>query len=458
MKHLYAFGLLVALGLSAQAQVVFQSGFETWTDNVPTDWNGARTNLPTTGMAQVSDNVHGGSFAVRLTNAASGHQRFSTQDVAVVAGQTYEVRFWARGNGEVRLGLYDGRSTGSGYSAYTDYTTLSGPAWTEVVLTVACTNDTTAGQFILSLRNTVEPEHLVVDDVTISTTAPEEPTPATIAEIQGNATPDGASNLDGVLVQTSGIVTGVVTNTGGTVTSYFIQDGTGAHSGIYVFGTPPTAVAMGDDVTLIGRVDEFNDLTEIVGVTSLTVNSSGNTLPAAENLNATEAATEPWEGVLVRVVDLRCNNLPDNTNNFQWLGSNWQGSILINDLMYDTAPTVGNYYNVTGIVNYNFSEWKLEPRMESDLETSASTGVNEVAASELRTYPNPATAALFVDLSTLEGRSEVELVDATGRVALRTSSGNSLLQLDVNSVASGMYTLNVRTSDQLISRRVSVQH
>lgn len=458
MKHLYAFGLLVALGLSAQAQVVFQSGFETWTDNVPTDWNGARTNLPTTGMAQVSDNVHGGSFAVRLTNAASGHQRFSTQDVAVVAGQTYEVRFWARGNGEVRLGLYDGRSTGSGYSAYTDYTTLSGPTWTEVVLTVACTNDTTAGQFILSLRNTVEPEHLVVDDVTISTTAPEEPTPATIAEIQGNATPDGASNLDGVLVQTSGIVTGVVTNTGGTVTSYFIQDGTGAHSGIYVFGTPPTAVAMGDDVTLIGRVDEFNDLTEIVGVTSLTVNSSGNTLPAAENLNATEAATEPWEGVLVRVVDLRCNNLPDNTNNFQWLGSNWQGSILINDLMYDTAPTVGNYYNVTGIVNYNFSEWKLEPRMESDLETSASTGVNEVAASELRTYPNPATAALFVDLSTLEGRSEVELVDATGRVALRTSSGNSLLQLDVNSVASGMYTLNVRTSDQLISRRVSVQH
>lgn len=457
MKHLYAFGLLVALGLSAQAQVVFQSGFETWTDNVPTDWNGARTNLPTTGMAQVSDNVHGGSFAVRLTNAASGHLRFSTQDVAVVAGQTYEVRFWARGNGEVRLGLFDGRP-GNGYSSYTGYTTLSGPTWTEVVLTVACTNDTTAGQFILSLRNTMEPEHLVVDDVTISTTAPEEPTPATIAEIQGNATPDGASNLEDVLVQTSGIVTGVVTNTSGTVTSYFIQDGTGANSGIYVFGTPPTAVAMGDDVTLIGRVDEFNNLTEIVGVTSLTVNSSGNTLPAAENLSAATAATEPWEGVLVRVVDLRCNNLPDNTNNFQWLGSNWQGSILINDLMYDTAPTVGSYYNVTGIVNYNFSEWKLEPRMASDLETSASTGVNEVAASELRTYPNPATAALFVDLSALEGRSEVELVDATGRVALRTSSGNSLLQLDVNSVASGIYTLNVRNSDQLISRRVSVQH
>lgn len=456
MKHLYAFGLLVALGLSAQAQVVFQSGFETWTDNVPSDWNGARTNLPTTGMAQVSDNVHGGSFAVRLTNAATGHLRFSTQDVAVVAGQTYEVRFWARGNGEVRLGLYDGRP-GNGYSSYTNYAPVSGSTWIEVVLTVACTNDTTAGQFILSLRNTVDPEHLVVDDVTISTTAPEVPTAATIAAIQGTTTADGSSTFDGVLVQTSGIVTGVVTNTSGTINSYFIQDGTGANSGIFVFGTPPTAVAMGDDVTLIGRVDEFNNLTEIVGVTSLTVNSSGNTLPAAENLSVATAATEPWEGVLVRVVDLRCNNLPDNTNNFQWLGSNWQGSILIDDLIYDTTPTVGNYYNVTGIVTYTFSEWKLEPRMASDLETSSSIGVDEVVGNNLRTYPNPATTTLFVDLSAMEGRSEVELVDATGRPALRTSS-TALMQLDVNSLASGMYSLNVRNGGQLISRRVCVQH
>jgi hypothetical protein len=51
----------------------------------------------------------------------------------------------------------------------------------------------------------------------------------------------------------------------------------------------------------------------------------------------------------------------------------------------------------------------------------------------------------------------VELVDATGRPALRTSS-TALMQLDVNSLASGMYTLNVRNGGQLISRRVCVQH
>jgi len=160
----------------------------------------------------------------------------------------------------------------------------------------------------------------------------------------------------------------------------------------------------------------------------------------------------------VRVEDLRCMNLPDNTNNFQWLASNWQGSILVNDLIYDSTPTVGSYYSVTGLVNYNFSEWKLEPRMESDIEVSTSTGLSEVSNGTLRTYPNPATTALFVDLSALEGRSEVELVDATGRVALTTSSGSSLLQVDVNTVATGMYTLTVRNNGQVISRRVSVQH
>jgi hypothetical protein len=113
---------------------------------------------------------------------------------------------------------------------------------------------------------------------------------------------------------------------------------------------------------------------------------------------------------------------------------------------------------VTGIVTYTFSEWKLEPRMESDLEASSSIGINEVDGTTLRTYPNPATTALFVDLSALEGFSEVELVDATGRVALRTSGGASLLQVEVNGIATGMYTLNVRSNGRVLSRRVSVHH
>jgi hypothetical protein len=455
MKHLYALGILAALSLPAQAQTVFESGFENWTDNLPTDWNGVRTNLPTASITQVSENVHGGSFAVRLTNAASAHQRFSTQDVSVVAGQTYEVRFWARGNGEVRLGLYDGRP-GNGYSSYTGYTTLSGPTWTEVVLTVACTNDTTAGQFILSLRNTMDPEHLVVDDVTISTTAPEDPTPATISEIQGNATPEGASNLDSVLVQTSGIVTGVATNTSGTITSFFMQDGTGAYSGIFVFGTPPTAVAMGDNITVVARVDEFNSLTELVSVQSVTVNSSGNALPAAENLNAATASTEPWEGVLVRVADLECQNLPDATNNFQWLGTNWQGSMLVDDLIYDSTPIVGNYYSVTGLVTYTFSEWKLEPRMESDIEIG--TGVDELNNVRITAFPNPAAQVITLDLSGLADRTEYTVHDATGRMVLSEVATAERTALDVSNLTNGMYMLTLRNKGAMTGIRIAVQH
>jgi hypothetical protein len=79
--------------------------------------------------------------------------------------------------------------------------------------------------------------------------------------------------------------------------------------------------------------------------------------------------------------DLECLNLPDATNNFQWLGSNWQGSMLVDDLIFDSTPAVGNYYSVTGLVTYTFSEWKLEPRMESDIEIG--TSVEELNAAAL---------------------------------------------------------------------------
>lgn len=83
----------------ASAQV-FQSGFEDWTGTVPDDWAGSRTNLASSGVSQVTDDVHGGTYAVRLENATSSHKRFTTQPVAVTSGQNYSVSFWVRGAGE----------------------------------------------------------------------------------------------------------------------------------------------------------------------------------------------------------------------------------------------------------------------------------------------------------------------------------------------------------------------
>ena len=100
-------------------------------------------------------------------------------------------------------------------------------------------------------------------------------------------------------------ISAIKTSTDGTKLAYFIQDGGGARNGVYVYDNIQTEIEVGDNVTLTGTVAEYYDLTEIKDVTSLTINSSGNTV-VATTITATEAQSEDYEGVLVTVNNLEC--------------------------------------------------------------------------------------------------------------------------------------------------------
>ena len=109
-------------------------------------------------------------------------------------------------------------------------------------------------------------------------------TPVTIMEIQGEA---HLSTYNGQSVQTEGVVTVVGSN------GFYLQDPVGdgndaTSDAIFVFtGSAPT-VAVGDAIAIVATVSEFYpggfgsgnvSTTELAGGT-ITVNSSGNTLPA----------------------------------------------------------------------------------------------------------------------------------------------------------------------------------
>ncbi|MBU6205525.1 MAG: hypothetical protein KJS45_09080, partial [Bacteroidetes bacterium] len=95
-------------------------------------------------------------------------------------------------------------------------------------------------------------------------------------------------------------VRGVVTNGaefGGALR--FIQDPT-AGIGLYNNNLPAlTALQRGDSVEVTGAIDIFFNLTEIA-VTSVTVISSNNPLPAPKLVNFTQGYAEAYEGQLVR--------------------------------------------------------------------------------------------------------------------------------------------------------------
>ena len=176
--------LFTAMGF---AQVNTNGGFENWTGSSPDGWLGAKSNIGADNVVQVTSGAHTGNFACQLINTASGHKRFTTQGIHVDNGTQYVISFWVKGKGDIRVALYDGRATGSGYSNYSAYHNINSASYQFCEDTITAENSLDAGEFILSLRNTDESfDHLIVDDVTIVALANEGFVAEPVATITGN--------------------------------------------------------------------------------------------------------------------------------------------------------------------------------------------------------------------------------------------------------------------------------
>ncbi len=180
------------------------------------------------------------------------------------------------------------------------------------------------------------------------------PTVATIYEIQGQVED---SPYAGQIVETSGIITA----TGGS--KHFVQDGVGAWNGLYIYDGDNT-YAVGDHVTLVGEVTEYYNLTEIMNIESLTVNSSGNDLPASAVLTTGEVNAEAYEGVLVSTTGLCDTEVNDYG---EWSVDDGSGSVIMDDIYFEFTPTLGEEYAIKGPVTYGYGNFKILPRTESDI-------------------------------------------------------------------------------------------
>ena len=124
MKKLYKLFLgLMVVGTAANAQTVFQSNLSSWSGGLPTDWMGSASHTTVLSVTEVPS-ISYGTSAAQLSVTGGTHKRFSTQDVAVTAGETYEIKMWVSALvGDLRTGYYN--STTSAFGAYGDYFDLS---------------------------------------------------------------------------------------------------------------------------------------------------------------------------------------------------------------------------------------------------------------------------------------------------------------------------------------------
>ena len=87
-------------------------------------------------------------------------------------------------------------------------------------------------------------------------------------------------------------------------------------------------------------------------------------------------------------------------------------------------------------------------------------GIEEIETIALSVSPNPATEEILVKWSKLSaGVTTIELLNAVGRSVYKTNFNGSANQyrLPVHELASGVYTLQVKTADFAGSSKIVVQ-
>ena len=261
-----------------------------------------------------------------------------------------------------------------------------------------------------------------------------------IYDIQFTTAPSGDSPENGNIVMTKGVVTGVVAN--GAPGTFFIQDGNGAWNGLYIFESG-TTVARGDSVEVTGTVTEFNNTTEMISVSNITVLNSGNTLPTPSVLTTGNANAEDWEGVLVRVVNAPCTS---NSGGFGlWDLNDGSGVIQADDdiFPYALSAIVSTSYDVTGIGHYSFGTFKILPRDANDI--SLATGVNELSGIGVTVYPNPVKNIINFELDLND--YNVTIIDITGKIVKTVSSINNKLTVSTSNLNNGIYFYSIVGND-----------
>lgn len=424
-KALLLAALFVLTFGSGIAQTVFYSDFETWDDaNTPANWIGVATSITLTDVTQFTTAPYAGTYSMKINNDTSSHKRVSTKAVSVTAGTVYNISFYARGNGEVRTGFYDGAS----YGTYNAYVVINGTTWTKVEQTIICDTTSATAEFILSVRNTqATNDHLQIDSFYVSVGTL---TSVSIHDIQYSTAANGDSPFLGQPVNTGGIVSAVKSG------AYWIQNGTGPWSGVYVYdsGNSP---AIGDSVTFAAVVDEYYNLTELKSVSSYVKVSSGHTVQVTD-ITIPDGALESYEGVLCKVTNAQCTSMPDTY--LEWVVGDGMESLKVGDLIYAYTPVLNTYYDITGIMDYGYSERKIQPRSAADVTIHNAIDETEISSS---VYPNPASDFVTVSAGT-EGTLKV--VDMTGRVVYSTTFSQSA-DVNVSEMEPGVYNVMINGND-----------
>ena len=143
------------------------------------------------------------------------------------------------------------------------------------------------------------------------------------------------------------------------------------YSGIFVYISSSgslTEPALGDKVSVSGKVDDYYGQTQIGDVTAIEILSAGKGVPSPVEVLPADIKTGGadvmnYNSVFVEVLNVTVTKEADSYDEFEVTGG-----LLVDDYLYDyTNPALGDEYAfVRGILAFNHADSKIQPRYEAD--------------------------------------------------------------------------------------------
>jgi hypothetical protein len=319
--------------------------------------------------------------------------------------------------------------------------------------------------------------------------------PLTIQDAQYSPFGSGFSAFNNYRIQLQGIVTADTSDLPGFGTTplrVYMQNGEGPWSGIQIgtLGTSGTSVLnlkTGDNITVEGVILESFNVTKIDSVSFLNLNSSNNSLPNAQSLTTGEMGTgdgvvdkEKWESVLIKYSNVLVDSTnADGASNFGEMfvddGSghtrvelqdgnhkyhnDWDIN-LINDPNLVQIHKGDRFTELSGIMYFSFSNYKLAPRKDDDFVGYLPNGIeNEnnlpIHYSLNQNYPNPFNPATTISYSIPKaGDVSLKIFNVLGQevrslINEYQNAGTYKVSFDASSLTSGVYFYSLSSDNFL---------
>jgi hypothetical protein len=271
---------------------------------------------------------------------------------------------------------------------------------------------------------------------TLTVTVVEEIRTPKIAEIQGQK---DDSPLVGKTVKVVATVTGVAPGEG-----FFMQDANTEWSGIWVefSGATYEGIQIGNGVSVTGEVAEVANVTSIINATMEFIPPVVAVTPIMV-ANPSDIKAEKYESVLVKVDGARAT--AQDAGNGEWtIYYQQSNNTIVNDWLYNKAVVVvDHYYDVTGVVSGRLDNFKLEPRIESDVKDITITKVDPELANTFKVYPNPFNDGIMLDNN-----------DKVTRVVINNIAGQRVIDIEypnreirTANLVSGIYVISIYTEN-----------